>query len=514
MFFAGGYAMIAAGKGFCETGASSLKMEDLAMYSRQVPRDWCRGETDRRAVYSVRKLCIFRLLPVVVIVLALALGLLASAGHSVSAASLAAGTTVDVATLNSEINAASQRFLTRAITTAEGDGARALVIQINTPGGDISAMQAIMTAELNSTVPIISYVSPSGGFAASAGAFITLAAPVAAMAPSTTIGASSPVNGDGSNLDSTMKSKIESVLISDMTNIQTRYGRAVDPAVQMVVKAASYGDQQARAQGIIDVQAGSLGDLLNQVDGRTVTLASGQTTLQTANASVRDLSQGALDNFYALLIDPNVIFLLFIVAMIGIYVEISHPGMILPGVLGSIALLLFLFGVGTLSPNWAGLALMALAFVLLIMDVRLPTHGVLTIGAVISLVVGALLFFNSGGPYQGARVNPLVVYVMGVLIGGLGFYVVTMVVRTRRARVTTGTEGMLGAKVIALTPLLPEGRVSYGGENWSAVLDPPVLTVDTGSELRVVSVDGLRLHVQLATNTLSPADSAKYIEGA
>jgi membrane-bound ClpP family serine protease len=128
-------------------------------------------------------------------------------------------------------------------------------------------------------------------------------------------------------------------------------------------------------------------------------------------------------------------------------------------------------------------------------------------------VVGALLFFNSGGPYQGNQVNPLVVYSMGVLIGGLGFYVVTMVVRTRRARVSNGTEGMIGAKVTALTPLLPEGRVSYGGENWSAVLEPPTVSVDSGSELRIVSVDGLRLHVQLATKTLPPA-GRNFIEGA
>ncbi|HEU5383970.1 MAG TPA: NfeD family protein [Ktedonobacteraceae bacterium] len=481
------------------------------MYSRQVRSDRSREETARKVMYVVKKPRIFRLLPMILIALVLSLCSLEGTGRSASAAS---GATVDVTTLNSEINAASQRFLTGAITTAESDGAQALIIQVNTPGGDISAMQAIMTAELNSTVPIISYVSPAGGFAASAGAFVTLAAPLAAMAPSTTIGASSPVNSDGSNLDSTMQSKVESVLISDMTNIQTRYGRAVEPAVQMVSKAASYGDQQARELGIVDLQASSLNDLLTQIDGRTVTLARGQVTLQTAHADVRNLSQSTLDNLYNIFIDPNVIFLLFIVAVVGIYVEVSHPGMILPGVLGSIALLLFLFGAGTLSPNWAGLALMALAFVLLIMDVRLPTHGVLTVGAVVSLIVGALLFFNSGGPYQGAQVNPLVVYITGGLVGGLGFYVVTMVVRTKRARVSTGTESMIGARVTALTPLLPEGRVSYGGEDWSAVLDPPVLTVDAGSELRVQAVDGLRLHVQLATHTLPPADPAKYSEGA
>lgn len=496
-----------------ETGALSLKKtEDFAMYSRhgQVP-----GESES-ALPALRKPWIFRCVPIVLLALLFALFTLAGTSRPVSAATLASGSSsVDVVQLDTQIDAGSQRFLTNAISAAEKDGARALVIEVNTPGGAIDSMQAIITAELNSTVPIISYVTPSGAYAASAGALVTLAAHIAAMAPSTTIGASSPVNGDGSDLASTEKAKIESVLTTDLTNIQHRYGRNVDLAVKMITNAASYGDQQAKAQGIVDIDASSLTDLLNQVNGRSVTLANGQqVTLQTAGAGVQEISQSFLDNLYELLIDPNVIFLLFVIAMIGIYIEISHPGLIVPGVVGSISLLLFLFGAGTLSPNWAGLALMALAFVLLILDVRLPTHGALTVGAVISLVVGALLFFNSGGPYQGAQVNPLVIYAMGALIGCLGFYVLTMVIRTRRARVSTGIEGMLGMPVTAITPLLPEGRVSYGGEDWQAVLDPPGLTVDSGSELRIVSVDGLRLHVQLAANTLPPVDQTKSVEGA
>lgn len=423
----------------------------------------------------------------------------------VAAASATAGI-VDVVQLNTQIDAASERFLTTAIATAAGDGAQALILEVNTPGGAIDAMQAIMTAELNSALPIISYVTPSGAFAASAGALVTLAAHVAAMAPSTTIGASSPVNGDGGDLSATEKAKVESILTTDIINIQRRYGRNADLAVKMVTGAASYGQDQAQADGIIDITASSVPDLLRQIDGRSVALAGGrQVTLQTAGATVREIGPSLVDTLYALLIDPNVVFLLFVIALLGIYIEISHPGLIVPGVTGAMALLLFLLGAGSLTPNWAGLSLMVLAFVLLVLDVRLPTHGALTVGAVISLVVGALLFFNSGGPYQGVHIHPLVVYIVGVLIGGLGFYVVTVVVRTRRTPVTTGTEGMIGELVTALTQLAPQGRVRYGGEDWAAVLDPPTMTVDTGSELRIVSVDGLLLHVQLATKTLPPA---------
>lgn len=471
-----------------------------------------------RRVRQDRKLYVLLLLPVAFMVGGLALLSFVVSSHTALAASAGPASPtapkVDLMTLNSEINSASLHYLTNAINTAESDGSQALVIELNTPGGAIDSMVSMITAEMNSKVPIISYTAPSGAFAASAGAFVELAAHVAAMAPSTTIGASSPVDSTGGDLSSTEKAKVESVLESDMTNIQTRYGRKVDPAVLMVKNAASYTDQQAKALGIIDIDSSSLTDLLNQVDGRSVTLSSGQAvTLHTAGVTVQNIDPGTFDTLYALLLDPNVLFMLFIVAVIGIFIEISHPGAILPGVAGGIALVLFLLGSGSLAPNWAGLALMMLALVLLIVDVRVPTHGVLTVGAVISLIFGTLLFFNSGGPYQGAQVNPAIVYIMSGLVGCLGFYVVTMIVRTRRRRVTTGPEGMIGAKVVALTALLPEGRVSYGGEDWAAVIDPPTVAADPGSELRIVSLEGLLLHVQPVVHTLS-SSTPKDIPGA
>ncbi len=219
------------------------------------------------------------------------------------------------------------------------------------------------------------------------------------------------------------------------------------------------------------------------------------------------------DTLLSLLLDPNVIFLLFIVALIGIFVEISHPGAIIPGVIGSVALILFLFGSWFLSPNWAGLALMALAFVLLILDVKLPAHGILTLGAVIALITGAFLFFNSGRASQGPQLNPILVFAMGGLVGIVGLYVVTLIVRTRRRSVKTGTESMIGATVIASTPLQPVGRVNYKGEDWTAVLDDPSTSVDPGTEVRIVAVEGLLVHVQPVVNRLS--DSApRYIEGS
>jgi membrane-bound serine protease (ClpP class) len=409
----------------------------------------------------------------------------------------AASAHVDVMVLHSDISPASLRFLTRAIDTAEHDGAQALVVEIDTPGGDIDSMKAMTQAELASSVPIIAYVSPTGGRAASAGAFVTLAAHIAAMAPTTRIGASSPVTSTGGDIDSTLKSKIENDLIASMTGIQQRYGRDVPSAVAMVTNATSYDDTTAVQKHLVDLRATNLNDLLNKVQDRTVTLNSGRSvTLQTASASVQMINASTVDTLYAFLLDPNVVFLLFIVAMIGIYLEISHPGVILPGVAGAIALVLFLFAAGSLSPNWAGLGLMVLAFVFLILDVQLPTHGVLTIGAVISLAVGALLFFNSGGPYSGPQVNPLVVYIMSGVIGLIGLTLVTFIVRAKHKAAPSGVATMIGAKASALTPLLPEGRVNYAGENWAAILVPPTPSLDAGSEVQIVAVEGLRLFVQ------------------
>lgn len=425
----------------------------------------------------------------------------------------AAASHVDVMMLNSDIGPASLRFLTEAITTAEHDGAQALVIEIDTPGGDIDSMNSMTKEELASSVPIISYVAPVGARAASAGAFIALSAHIAAMSPTTRIGASSPVTDTGADIGSTLKSKIENDLIASMSGMQSRYGRNVPLAVQMITNARSYDDATAVREHLVNLSAPDLTALLTAVNGWSVRLDSGRSvTLQTSGVSVQTIDPSAFDSLYGFLIDPNVVFLLFIVAMIGIYLEISHPGVILPGVAGGIALLLFLFAAGSLSPNWAGLALMVMSFVLLVLDIRLPTHGVLTIGAVISLIVGALLFFNTGSPYNGPQVDPVVVYVMGGVIGIIGLTLVSFIMRAQRLPVSTGVEGMIGARVVALTPLLPEGRVSYGGENWAAVLDPPVSYLDAGAEVQVVSIEGLRLHVRPMQVQLLDSRSAPTFE--
>ena len=207
-----------------------------------------------------------------------------------------------------------------------------------------------------------------------------------------------------------------------------------------------------------------------------------------------------------MLLDPNIVFLLFVVAVLGVYVEIAHPGAIIPGVIGTIAFVGFLFAASFLAPNWIGLAFMLLAAVLLVLDVKLPAHGALTVGAMLSLIIGAFLFFNGSSGSVG--LNPILVYSVAGIVGVVGFLLVRVAMRARRMHVTTGVEGMIGATVIAKTPLLPEGRVRYAGEDWAAILDDATASADPGSKLQIVSVEGLRLHVQpvgsVLRNTIHP----------
>ncbi len=212
-----------------------------------------------------------------------------------------------------------------------------------------------------------------------------------------------------------------------------------------------------------------------------------------------------------MLLDPNIVFLLFVVAVLGIYLEIAHPGLTGPGVIGGIAFLGFLFAASFLAPNWFGLVFMLLAAVLLVLDVKLTTHGVLTVGAMISLIMGAFIFFNSAGPGN-AQLNPLLVYSVTALVGLVGFLLARIAMRVRRMRVTTGIESMIGATVMAKTPLVPEGRVRYAGEDWAAILDDPTASADPGSKLQIVSVKGLRLHVQPLGLVLRNNSSGKIVE--
>ncbi|HEY7126028.1 MAG TPA: nodulation protein NfeD [Ktedonobacterales bacterium] len=421
------------------------------------------------------------------------------AGGAVSAQrAAAAGSHVDVFTLADDISPSSLRELNYAVDTAQSDGAEALIIQLDTPGGDLDSMKAMTQKELAATVPIVVYVSPAGGRAASAGTFVTLAAPIAAMAPTTRIGAASPVDINGGDIPSTLKAKITNDLVAQMQGLCQRYDRKCDLAVKAITDAAAYDDQTAIAAGMVDLGAANMDDLLSKIDGREVTLGNGQlVTLHTADATQQTIQPRFIDSFIGLLLDPNIAFILLVLAGIGIYIEISHPGLILPGVVGAISLVLFLFTAGTLSTNWAGLLLVVVAFVLLILDVRLPSHGALTIGALIALVVGSLLFFNDTGNIGAPSLNPFVLGIMVSVVAALALLVLVGVIRSQRLPVTTGKEGLIGQVATVTETLAPAGRVKVWGEDWAARQDAPALyPVEVGRQVRILGVSGLTLIVE------------------
>ncbi|HEX8728642.1 MAG TPA: NfeD family protein [Ktedonobacterales bacterium] len=412
------------------------------------------------------------------------------------------GAHVDLFAFSGDVDAAHARAIADAISTAEQDGATLLVITVETPGGDIDSMQSIVESELAATVPIATYVSPQGSQAASAGSFVTLAAPIAAMAPSTRIGAASPVDAAGGDLPATLKSKVEQDLEALMRSIQNDYHRSVTPAEAMISNATAYTDSEAMTQGIISMQADSLTALLSQLDGYSGAYSNGTSfTVQTAGLAVQTLTPSATSQIETVLYDPTALFILFIVAAICIYLELAHPGAIVPGVVGSIALVVFLIGAIGISPNWGGLALMVLAIPLLAVDARAPTHGVLTLGALVSLVAGAIIFFDTSPNIGQAPVDPAVIIGVAVGVGLVALLVLRYGIAARLRRVTTGTESYIGQRVTVIEPLAPRGRVNLLGENWNARIAPGAKVAEPlpiGAHARIVRVEGLTLLVEPA----------------
>ena len=432
--------------------------------------------------------------------------LLALAGVTVAAvpavpAVHAAAPHVDVVAFDQEVDTASARFLTGAIQTARDDGAALLIIEMDTPGGDLDSMKTIAQAILASPVPIVVYVTPAGGRAASAGALIAYSAPIIAMTPGTRIGAASPVDSTGDNLPSTLDTKVKNDLLAQVRSTQGAYHRAVDPAEKTVTDAVSFTDQEALANGMINLRASSRANLLQQLDGATITLFNGKTiTLHLAGLPVTTLAPTFADQVIAFFLDPTVLFLLFIVAAVCIYLELAHPGAIVPGTIGAIALLLFLLGAGSLQPNWAGLALMLLAIVLLAVDVRVPTHGVLSVGALISLALGSFIFFDTGVSGGGQPLSPIIITGVVIGVGIIALIVLQYAIRSQRWPVQTGSAGLVGQRATALTSLAPEGRVRVLGEDWAARLAHPDATpvIEPGAAVRVIRVEGLKVLVEPA----------------
>ena len=393
--------------------------------------------------------------------------------------------------LDSEIDPVSASFVEDSISRAESDHAAALVILLNTPGGDSTSMNDIIQAELHSKVPVIVYVSPEGARAASAGAYITLASDVAAMAPTTHIGAATPIQANGQNIGSDLARKIKHDAVAQIVGLAQAHGRNARLARLIVVNANEYTAAQALHKNLIEHVARSLPVLLDQVDGTTTTYNQKPIVLHTADAHIETVGMPWTLELLDVLINPNLLYLLFLGGIIGIAYEVFHPGVILPGTLGAISLILALFGFQIVSINLAGVFLMLFGVALLGLEAWVSAHGLMGISGVIAIAAGGLMLFRT----PGEGVDPFLVIGMSVVAGGLLAIVATKVVAARHRPVVVGTgvKGLLGQTAVTRTRLQPRGQVYLRGELWQAeTIDGDIAP---GREVLVYDVDGLTLHV-------------------
>jgi membrane-bound serine protease (ClpP class) len=407
-------------------------------------------------------------------------------------AGLASAAPAPVATIQLEgvIGPVTLRLIGIAIDRAQAERAQALVVQLDTPGGLERSMRAIVQRMMNAEVPVIVFVAPTGARAASAGVFITMAAHVAAMAPATNIGAASPV-AMGGTADKTMMKKIENDSAAFIRTVATERGRNAEWAEKAVRQAVAITEREALKLKVIDLVADSIPDLLEKVDGRTIKLPKGTVTLATKGAPLRPIEIGFRDRFLNVITDPNVAYVLMMIGMLGLFFELSNPGVILPGVIGGIALILAFFAFQSLPINYAGLLLILFGIVLLVAEIKIVSHGVLAIGGIISMALGSLMLFDS--PEVGFRVSWWAIGPTVAATAGLFLFVIAAGVRALGRPPATGAEGLVGKLATVRERLAPEGQVLVSGEIWRAVAQGEPL--EPGAQVRIVAVDGLTLRV-------------------
>jgi membrane-bound serine protease (ClpP class) len=388
------------------------------------------------------------------------------------------------------INPVASEYLAKGLEQARTKGAQALVLQLDTPGGLDTSMRLMVKAILSSPIPVVVYVAPEGSRAASAGVFITLAAHVAAMAPGTNIGAAHPVALGGGKMGKTMLEKVENDAAAYIRSLAERRGRNADWAEEAVRKSVSIQASEAVEKRVVDLMAASLEELLSAIDGRELQAAGRTVTLATNGAPVETISMTAKQRFLSVLSHPTVVYLLMLLGFYGLFFELSTPGAILPGVIGGIAIILAAYALQLMPVNWAGLALMALALILFLLEIKVPSHGALTLGGIVAFVLGSLMLFESPAPFF--RVSLTIIIPAALATAGFFFFLVGKGVRVHALKVTTGREGLLGAGGTVREWADGRGTVVVHGEIWKA--ESPT-ALEPGQAVRVTGMDGLKLTV-------------------
>jgi membrane-bound serine protease (ClpP class) len=381
-----------------------------------------------------------------------------------------------------------------ALARAKAENAALVLVRLNTPGGLMDAMRSIIQAFDSSPIPVVTYVAPSGGRAASAGFFLLEAGDVAAMAPGTNTGAAHPV-AMGVEMDAVMNKKVENDAAAYLRSICARRGRNSEVAETAVRESKSFTEREALDQRLIDLVAGE-SQLMAALDGRVVTRFDGsQVTLHTAGAQVEPYQRSLRQRIISAVADPNIALLLLVIGGLCIYVEFSSPGMVAPGVIGAILVLVGLAAISVLPINWLGVALLALAFTLFILEAKLTAHGVLAVGGTVSMVLGAVMLIDT--PWPEMRIHWVTAIGLALPFSLITVLLLTLALRARRNKVETGSEGMAGEVGTALTPVAPEGKVFVHGEYWDAVSSQPVAA---GARVRVTAIEKLKLTVEPVTD--------------
>ncbi len=386
-------------------------------------------------------------------------------------------------------------IISRALEEGAQQGAAAVLIRLNTPGGLSEATRQIIEKVVASPVPVVTFVTPSGGRAASAGFFILEAGDVAAMAAGTNTGAATPVMLGGGEMDPVMRNKVQNDAAASIRSLAAKRGRNVTLAEKTVLEAKSFTDKEALDAKLIDLIASNQADLFRQLDGREITRFEGRKqTLHLGAPEVVEYQKTLRERIISAIADPNIALVLLILGALGIYVEFSSPGLVAPGVLGAILVLMGLSALSVLPINWGAAALIVLAFVLFVLEAKFATHGVLTAGGAVAMVLGAMLLVES--PLPEMRIHLGTALSVALPFALVTSFLLTLAIRARRSKVRTGARGMIDEIGLAYTPLAPSGKVFIHGEYWNAVSSAPV---ETGARVRVTEVEGLTLKVEPAS---------------
>lgn len=400
--------------------------------------------------------------------------------------------------IDGSINPLISAFVHKGIEKAKTDKADCLIIHLNTPGGLLKSTRVIVSDILSSSIPVVVYVSPEGAHAGSAGVFITLAAHVAAMAPGTNIGAAHPVNLNGQT-DTVMNEKATNDAAAFIRSIAEKRNRNLKWAEEAVRNSISITGKEAVEKNVVDLIALSGQDLLEKLDGRTITLNSGDKILHTRNARIIKLEMTASEKVLNLISDPSVAYILMLIGIYGIMFELNSPGAIFPGVVGVISLIFAFYSLHTLPVNYAGLALIVFAIILFLLEINIVSHGLLGIGGVISMVLGSLMLFKESSSLEFIRISGIVIIISTIFSILFFLIIITLGLRAQRTKPITGVEGIIGETGESLSLLDPWGSVLVHGEIWNA--ESRDGNINKGEKIKVVSIRNLKLYVERFTGS-------------